>query len=109
MGPPQSWFCHEDGTTCLPLMGPPGWLVCQLWDHPGVASGLSGCSAAVLADELPGGISDRDCGDAAAVAAGVGVAGSSPIVGYGPQDGATVRRPGTGVRSGPRWWCGPAH
>src|SRR6476661_5095688 len=35
-----------DGTTWLaglPVMGPPG-----------VASGLSGCSAAVLADELPG-------------------------------------------------------
>ena len=36
-------------------MGPPGWRFCQLWDHPGVASGLSGCSAAVLVDELPAG------------------------------------------------------
>ena len=27
-------------TACLALMEPPGRLLCQLWDHPGVAAGF---------------------------------------------------------------------
>src|SRR3954453_11644213 len=82
MGPLQRWFCHEHGTTCLPLMGPPGWLVCQLWDRPGVARVLPVVGPLYWPNELPGGIGDRDRGNAAAVAAGVGAAGGGPAIGH---------------------------
>ena len=37
-------------TTCLALMGPLGWLLCQSWDHPG-------CSVSLYwPDELPGSV-----------------------------------------------------
>jgi hypothetical protein len=53
MGPLQSWFCHEHGTICSPLMGPLDWLGCQLWDHPGVAwTELTAAGARELAAAL---------------------------------------------------------
>ncbi len=38
----------------MPLMGPPGWLFCQLWDHSGVASGFRVARPLYWPNELPG-------------------------------------------------------
>ena len=70
-------------------MGPPGWLFCQLWDHPGVASGLPVVRPLYWPNELPGGVGDRNQGDAAAVAAGSGFREVARLSGT---DRKTVRR-----------------
>jgi hypothetical protein len=59
-------------------MGPLDRLGCQVWDHPGVAWVLPVVGPLYWPNELPGGIGDRDRGNAAAVAAGVEVAGGGP-------------------------------
>ena len=43
-------------TVCLALIGPPGRLLCQLWDHPGVAAGFPVARPPYWPDELPGSV-----------------------------------------------------
>src|SRR6478752_4434562 len=70
MGPP---VCH--------LMGPPGWRFASYGTTPAWLRGLPVVGPLYWPNELPGGVGDRDRGDAAAVAAGVGIAGSGPAIG----------------------------
>ncbi len=100
-GPPQSRFCQEHGTTCLPLMGPSGLVVCQLWDRPAWLRGFRSLGRSYWRNELPGGFGDRDQGDAPAVAGGSRSAGGGPVVGHRSQDRAPVCGEGAIVRGGP--------
>ena len=66
----MGWYTHAPGapasavcikprmvqTICLALMGPRGWLFCQLWDHPGVAAGFPVARPPYCPNKLPGSV-----------------------------------------------------
>src|SRR4029077_8966899 len=66
----RAGFAMKMGPPVLPLMGPPGWRFASYGTTPAWLRGLPVVGPLYWPNELPGGVGDRDRGDAAAVAAG---------------------------------------
>ena len=80
----------QDGSDhLLALMGPRRWLLCQLWDYPGVAAGFRVVLPLYCPDELPGSVGvwpDALTGDFRTHASFQGAAGRLRVSGVVPSN-----------------------